>query len=154
MLPTSWTTTFKWKSEGKVAYKANPVESDSNDIIAAVVESNMVGNKSGWVLDTGASRHFCANKNLLDDFKDVAEGECVYMGNQSITGVYDKGYIYLKLASGKTLALNNVLFVPMLRRNLISDALINKVGLKIVLEADKVVLTKNGELICRKGILK
>lgn len=68
------------KSEGKVSYQENLAESD--EVIAAVVfEANMVENKSDWVLDTGASRHFCANQDLFNDFEDVAEGGCVYMGN-------------------------------------------------------------------------
>ena len=55
------------------------------------------------------------------------------MGNQSIAGVFGKRKIFLKLTSGKTLALNNVLYVPSLRRNLVSGALLNKASLKIVL---------------------
>lgn len=63
-----------------------------------------------------------------------------------------KGKIFIKLTSGETLALNNVLYVPSLRRNLISSSLLNKVGLKIVLEADKVIITKNGNFVW-KGYL-
>lgn len=74
------------------------------------------------------------------------------MGNYAIVGVHGKGKILLKLTSGKTLALNNVLYVPEMRRNLVSGALLNKAGLKIVLEYDKVVITRNGEFV-GKGYL-
>ncbi|KAH6794775.1 centromere protein X [Perilla frutescens var. hirtella] len=125
---------------------------ETEDIIAAVVEANLVENKTDWILDTGASRHFCTKKELFHDFEDAGEGECVYMGNSSIAGVLGKGKILLKLTSGKTLSLNNALFVPSMRRNLISGALLNKAGLKIVVESDRVVLTKNGEFV-GKGYL-
>ena len=139
------------KPSGKVANHMNLVE--TNDIIAAVVvETNLVENKVDWVLDTGASRHLCSNKDLFHDFKAVAEGKCVYMGNQSVVGVLDKGKILLKLTFGKTLALNIVLYVPSLCINLVSGALLNKTRLKIVLEANKVVLTRNGEYV-GKGYL-
>ncbi|KAK9667654.1 hypothetical protein RND81_13G002700, partial [Saponaria officinalis] len=119
-----------------------------DDIIAAVaVEANLVANASDWILDTGASRHLCANKELFAEFEETADGKCVYMGNSSSAVITGKGKIFLKLTSGKTLALNNVLYVPTLRRNLASGALLNKAGLKLVFEADKVVMSRKGDFV-------
>ena len=94
------------------------------------------------MLDTGASRHFCANKELLHDFEESTNRECVYMGNSTTAVVMGKGKVLLKLTSGKTLSLNNVFYVPSLRRNLVSGALLNKVGLKLVFEADKIIISR------------
>lgn len=139
------------KPDGQIANHANLAETD--EIIAAVVvEANLAENKSDWILDTGASRHFCTNKDVFHNFEEVGEGECVYMGNSSVAGVLGKGKILLKLTSGKTLCLNNVLYVPSMRRNLISGGLLNKAGLKIVFEADRVVLTRNRDFV-GKGYL-
>ncbi|KAL0423341.1 UNVERIFIED_CONTAM: hypothetical protein Sradi_0868900 [Sesamum radiatum] len=112
-----------------------------------VVEANLMENKTDWILDTGASKHFYSNKELFQDFQEAHDGECVFMDNSTTAGVLGKGKIFLKLTSGKTLALIDVLYVPSLRRNLISGSLLNKVGLKIVLEADKVIITKNGDFV-------
>lgn len=109
-------------------------------------------NKTDWVLDTSASRHLCANKELFHDFEEVADGECVYVGNSTTAGVMGKGKILLKLTFGKTLAVSNVLYVPSLRRNLVCDALLNKAGLKLVFEADKIVISHIGDFV-RKGYL-
>ncbi|KAL0461375.1 UNVERIFIED_CONTAM: Retrovirus-related Pol polyprotein from transposon RE2 [Sesamum latifolium] len=118
---------------------------ETEEITAVVVvEANLVENKTDWILDTGASKHFCSNKELFQDFKEAANGECVFMGNSATVGVLEKGKVLLKLTSEKTLDLQDVLYVPSLRRNLISGSLLNKVGLKIVLEADKVIITRNG----------
>ncbi|KAL0454850.1 UNVERIFIED_CONTAM: hypothetical protein Slati_0824200 [Sesamum latifolium] len=114
-------------------------------IVAVVVEANLVENKTDWILDTGASRHFCSNKELFKELQEAHDGECVFMGNSTTAGVLGKGKVFLKLTFGKILALNDVLYVPSLRRNLISGSLLNKAGLKIVLEADKVIITKNGD---------
>ncbi|KAK9668837.1 hypothetical protein RND81_13G090100 [Saponaria officinalis] len=123
----------------KKTVEANVAVTD--DVIAAVVvEANMVGNAAEWVLDTGASKHLCANKGLFAEFEEVADGDCVYMGNSTSALITGKDKIFLKLTSGKTLALTNVLFVPSLHRNLVSGALLNKAGLKLVFEADKVVM--------------
>lgn len=44
-------------------------------------------NKTDWILDTGASRHLCSNKELFHKLEDVAEGEYVFMGNSTAAGV-------------------------------------------------------------------
>ncbi|XP_074313845.1 uncharacterized protein LOC141649042 [Silene latifolia] len=69
------------------------------------------------------------------------------MGNSSIVTVQGKGRVLPNLASGKTLELNNVLHVPDIRRNLLSDSLLNKAGVKLTIESDKLVLTKNGNFV-------
>ena len=135
----------------KKTAESNLVETDEI-ISAVVVEANLVGNVADWVLDTGASRHLCADKGVFADFEEVAAGECVYMGNSSSAEIKGKGKILLKLTSGKTLALKNTLYVPSLRRNLVSGALLNKAGLRLVFEADKVVMSRNGEFV-GKGYL-
>ncbi|KAE8670806.1 hypothetical protein F3Y22_tig00112079pilonHSYRG00011 [Hibiscus syriacus] len=120
------------------------VEEDDEFIVAVVSEVNLVENSSEWVVDTGASKHFCARKEFFTEFEDGNSGERVYMGNSSSSEVLGKGKVLLKLTSGKTLALNNALYVPALRRNLISGGLLNKAGIKLVFEADKLVLSRNG----------
>ncbi|TYK00105.1 ty1-copia retrotransposon protein [Cucumis melo var. makuwa] len=60
--------------------------------------------------------------------EDTMNGERVFMGNSVTAKVLGKG------------------------RNLISGSLLNQVGLKIVLESDKVILTKNGDFV-DKGYL-
>ncbi|XP_057248974.1 uncharacterized protein LOC130590516 [Beta vulgaris subsp. vulgaris] len=84
--------------------QANLVESD--DIVDVVVaEANPIENNSDWILDTGTLRHFCSNKDLLHDFQDATEGECVYMDNAATAGVLGQGKVTLKFTSGKTLSL-------------------------------------------------
>ncbi|KAA0063949.1 ty1-copia retrotransposon protein [Cucumis melo var. makuwa] len=141
----------KGRPSQKPTPQANLAEQDS-EIIAAIVEANLIENKTDWILDTRASRHFCTNRELLHDYEDTADKECVFMGNSATAGVIGKGKVILKLTSGKNLSLSNVLYVPSLRRNLVSGSLLNRAGLKIVLEGDKVVLTKNGDFV-GKGYL-
>ena len=62
----------------------------------------------------------------------------------------------LKLTSGKTLALNDMLHVPNIRANLVSIALLGKVGVKVSFEFDKIVMTKNNIFVvkgfCNQGL--
>ena len=52
----------------------NIAETEDNEIICAVttLEANLVHNLREWILDSGVSRHFCANKELMIDFEDIA----------------------------------------------------------------------------------
>ena len=128
------------KKEGQSDVQANLAEGNEV-IVVVVVEANLLANKIGWLLDTGASRHFCANKELLHDFEESTDRECIYIGDSTTDVVMGKGKVLLKLTSRKTLFLNNVLYFPSLRRNLVSGALLNKVGLNLVFESDKIIIS-------------
>jgi hypothetical protein len=70
----------------------------------------MVTNVNKWVVDSGATRHICANKDDFTFYTAVGDGEkLVYLGDSRTAPVAGKGKVLLKLASGKTLALTDVL---------------------------------------------
>ena len=69
------------------------------------------------------------------------------MGNHNATKVVRKGSVELKFTSEEKLTLLNVFHVPDLKKNLVSVNLLCKKGFKVVLESDKVVITKNGVFV-------
>jgi len=92
---------------------------------------------------------------------NLGKQKCVYLlhkcgGWRRTTPILGKGNVLLKPTSGKTLALNDVLHVPSIRVNLISVALLSKVGVKVSFEFDKIVMTKNnvfvGKGYCDQGL--
>ncbi|KAL6350152.1 hypothetical protein AAG906_004091 [Vitis piasezkii] len=88
-----------------------------------------------------------ANMAEFENFVVIESGEKLYMGNVSSSMVEDKGDVVLNLTSGKKLTLMDVLFVPEIRKNLVSASLLNKKGFKLVFESDKHVLTKSGTFV-------
>ena len=66
-----------------------------------------------------------------------------------------KRKILLKLTSGKVLVLSDKLHVPDIHWNLVSISLLGKVGVKIIFNYDKIVLTTNnvfvGKGYCNQG---
>ena len=129
-----------------------------DDIIVVVVsQANMVTNSKNWVVDSGATRHICANRDAFTSYTPVRDDEnVVYLGDSHIAQVLGKGKVMLKLTSGKTLALSDVLHVPNIRTNLISIALLGNVGVKVSIEYDRIVMTKNnifvGKGFCNQGL--
>lgn len=69
------------------------------------------------------------------------------MTNSTIENILNKGKIFLKLTSKKTLALNDVLYVSSFCRNLVSGSLLMKAGLKIIFMENMIVISRNGEFV-------
>jgi len=61
--------------------------------------------------------------------------------------VLDKGKVLLRFTSGKFLCLNNVLYVPSLRRNLVSGSLLDIAGFEVNQKTGKVMILRNGVFI-------
>ena len=103
-----------------------------------------------------ATRHICTNRNMLAEYEEVNDGENVFLGDARTTKVVGKGKVVLKLTSGKNLILNAILHVPDMRRNLVSGFLLNKAGLKLVFESNKLVLSCNEDFVgkgfCHEGL--
>ncbi|KAI5416366.1 hypothetical protein KIW84_041435 [Lathyrus oleraceus] len=66
------------------------------------------------------------------------------MGNEVRSKVVGTGSVELNFTSGKKVTLVNVLDVPDMNRNLVSEDLLGKPGIKFVYESGKLILTCNG----------
>ena len=112
------------------------------DLCVTVSEVNSVGSNSReWWIDTGATRHVCFDKTIFSSFKVFNADEMLYMGNSATSNIEGEGTVILKMTSDKHLTLKNVLYVPDIRKNLVSGSLLNKHDFRIVIESDKVILT-------------
>ncbi|XP_074323850.1 uncharacterized protein LOC141660760 [Apium graveolens] len=91
--------------------------------------------------------------NMVDHiFKEMGDIDlCATISEVNLVGsnpptsiIESEGTVILKMTSGKNLKLKNVLYVPDIHKNLVSRSLLNKHGFRIVIESDKVVLSKSG----------
>ncbi|KAH9672197.1 hypothetical protein KPL70_017637 [Citrus sinensis] len=150
---------FKKKKEEVNSHKANVIENKSEEICAMVsemqigmiTETNMAETKSyDWWLDSGATIHVCNDKKFFLSYKEETEGQMVLIGNNNAAIVAGKGVVEINFTSGKKVTLYNVFHVPSVRKNLISASCMCKHGLKIVLEGNTCIVSKNG-LFVGKG---
>ena len=93
---------------------------------------------------------------MFTEYEEVNDGETVFLGDARTTKVVGKGKVILKLTSGKSHAVNDVLHVLDMRRNLVSGFLLNKARLKLVFESNKLVLSHNEDFVgkgfCHGGL--
>ncbi|KAH9669148.1 retrovirus-related pol polyprotein from transposon TNT 1-94-like protein [Citrus sinensis] len=112
-------------------------------------ESNLVDVPSDtWWLDTGATINIT---NSLQEFKsrrEPNEGELiVHMGNGVTTKVESIGVVRLHLATCYVLDLLDRVYIPSIRRNLISVSILDRYGYTFHFGDRKVYLFRNSELV-------
>ncbi|CAM8992948.1 unnamed protein product [Rhodiola kirilowii] len=74
-----------------------------------------------WWIDSGANKHVCKDRHSFMTSETVKEGAVLYMGNESTAPIIGQGTVVLEFSSGKPLELLNVLHVPLIRKNLVSQ---------------------------------
>ena len=105
-----------------------------------------ISQNTSWWIDTGDNVHVCADISMFSSYQ-VARDCSVLMGNGSHASVRGVGTVDLKFTSGKIVQVKNVQHVPSINKNLVSDSLLCRDGFKIVLESNKVVVSKHGLFI-------
>ena len=74
----------------------------------------------------------------------------IYLVDSRTTKVLGK--VVIKLTTGKSLQLNDVLYISTVRANLIFVALLVKAGIKVSFKSYKIIMTTNN-IFCGKGLL-
>ncbi|KAJ9565193.1 hypothetical protein OSB04_001159 [Centaurea solstitialis] len=100
-----------------------------------------------WWVDSGATCHVCKNLQWFKNFKPIEDGSLLKMGNVATEPIKGLGSVNLVFTSGNCLLLCNVLYVPGLRKNLLSGIVLNNCGYKQVMESDKYILSKHGTFV-------
>ena len=107
------------------------ITKDVSDINLTIIisEVNLVGsNPKEWWIDIGATCHVCLNKKMFSTFELTEIGEKVYMGNSATSKIKGQGKLVLKITYGKEVTLKKVLYVPEIRKNLVSGSLLSSHG--------------------------
>ncbi|GJW56941.1 zinc finger, CCHC-type containing protein [Tanacetum coccineum] len=100
-----------------------------------------------WWVDLRATVHVCKDRCWFKTYKSLNDGSILHIGNESTALVHRCGCVDLRLSSRKVVSLFNVLHVPNIRKNLVSNSVLNNCGYKQVTESSKFVLSKHGVFI-------
>lgn len=101
-----------------------------------------------WVLDSGSSIHVCSRKDYFDEFEQ-SRG-FVSLGDGSTCGVKGVGKIKLKLSTGRVCILDDVRYVPSMRKNLISLSRVASNGYVVSIVGGAMEVSRNGMMILKE----
>lgn len=104
------------------------------------------GQPSRWVLDTGASRHMTADKNILLNPRPIDEEITITFGNGGTGKATACGDVLLHI-SGTTFRLMDVLYIPETTENLISIRHATNRGLDFKFCADRCEISYGGKIV-------
>ena len=110
-------------------------------MIAAVASEVNTVNIIEQKMDKKATRHICSSKKLFLNYKEVIDGPSTNLEDAHTTLLAGQRKILLKLTSGNSLALKFALHAPHIRRNLVYESSLNKVG--TMFDASKLVVNYN-----------
>uniref|UniRef100_A0A2N9EG19 Reverse transcriptase Ty1/copia-type domain-containing protein n=1 Tax=Fagus sylvatica TaxID=28930 RepID=A0A2N9EG19_FAGSY len=105
---------------------------------ALVIESP----PTSWWVDSAVTRHIARNHELFIDLKEKQLGKHrVYMGNNTYSDVLGEGRCKFSIGDS-VIVLNNVLYVPSVRRNLTSVPVLDEKGFEVKMKSGRVFISK------------
>jgi len=96
-----------------------------------------------WLIDNGASRHFTGYKEVPHNLIEKETNLEIVLGDNMKYPVKGVGNVSLKLNQGNTIHLQDVLYVPNLKKNLVSISTMEYKGYKVTFSDGKVCVWKN-----------
>ncbi|XP_028097311.1 uncharacterized protein LOC114297141 [Camellia sinensis] len=109
---------------------------------------------NAWWIDSAATRYIVQNKDMFVEFTEKKVGEHkIYMGNNSYSDVLGIGNCQFSINETSIVlhdVLHNVLYVPSIRRNLISISVLTQKGFEINFRFNTVLIKKESVLV--KGV--
>lgn len=118
---------------------------DSADVLIVSTHED----KEKWVMDSGCSYHMTSVKSFFKDLKMQDLGS-VKLGDDRPCRVLSSGSVALKMNNGSTIVLQDVRYIPDLKRSLLSLATLEKTGYHVSLKDGKAKVSK-GYLVVLYG---
>ena len=95
-----------------------------------------------WLIDSGASRHITGFKEALSDMVERDTNLEIILGDNATYPVKGTGTVTLHLSQGQVLRLQDVLYVPKLKKNLVSVSAMEDKGFNVTFSDGKVLMWK------------
>uniref|UniRef100_A0A803PS03 Retrovirus-related Pol polyprotein from transposon TNT 1-94 n=1 Tax=Cannabis sativa TaxID=3483 RepID=A0A803PS03_CANSA len=121
---------------------------DSADVLVVSCEDS----GGEWILDSGCSFHMTPNKDLFTHFEESSVGT-VLLGNNKACKIIGTGTVNMKMHDGIIRSVQNVRYVPDLKRNLLSIGKFDNHGYTVKIDKGTLNISR-GSLVVVRGRLK
>ena len=133
----------QWEEE---EIKKDEDSSDEYVLISTLTGSVSLGNDT-WMIDSGSSKHMIGFKESLSCLEQKESPHKVMLGDDSQYPIKGLGEASYKLDSEKPMKMKDVLYVPGLKKNLLSISSLDKKGFKVAFVDGKVLMWTKGKII-------
>jgi hypothetical protein len=106
--------------------------------------STSIVTRSAWYLDNGALCHMTEARELFNSLTKKDSGIHVELGDDAKYAVKVEGTILFQLESGGLLEAHDVLYVPWLKKNLLSVSVMEDRGFAIMFKKGQVLIRTEG----------
>ncbi|KAD3641560.1 hypothetical protein E3N88_30784 [Mikania micrantha] len=133
------------KGKGQSSNSENEGSLDGYDSADVLDVTNVVSG-SEWVLDSGCSFHMTPCKEYFKDLSSQDLGT-VHLGDNRPCQVKGLGTVSFKLSNGSLIELQEVRYIPELKRNLISLGMFESNGYHVAMKDGKVKVIKGSMVV-------
>lgn len=134
------TRTENYRSSRNQRYDNNVVETQSKYfLVSALSSSSHADSCDSSLVDSGASRHFTGYKEVLSNLVERETDLKIVLRDNSTYPIKGSGYVSFYLDQGKTLTLQEVLYVPSLKKNIMPVSSLEDKRMKVAFINGKVL---------------
>ena len=101
-------------------FKREKADSDEEYVLISALTCTISHGSNDWLVDSGASKHMTENKESFVNMSEHEFPHKVKLGHDYQYRIKGSGEASYKLDSGKSLKMKDVLYVPRLKKNLLS----------------------------------
>jgi hypothetical protein len=132
------------ESKRKQKSPSNERENKKKYYLVSALSSTVIIGPKTWLVDSGASKHMTWYKETLLDFKTKSFVEQIEVGDDKCYKIEGVGSISFRLEFGARLHVDEVLYVPGLKKNLLSVATLEDKGYWVIFKDMNELLWANG----------
>jgi len=128
--------------ESRKRQKGSPSEKEKRKeyYLITALSGSLTTSQDTWFVDSGKSKHMTGYKDILFDFKKRAFSDQVELGVDRSYRIEGVGSISFQLESESILHINEVLYVPGLKKNILSVATLEDKGYWVTFMERKTLL--------------
>ena len=105
--------------------------SDEEYVLISALTRTISHGSNDWLIDSGASKHMMGFKESFVKLSEHESPHKVKLGDDYQYPIKGSGESSYKLDSGKSMKMKDVLFVPILKKNLLSISALDGKGIRV-----------------------
>jgi hypothetical protein len=124
-----------------------PMKMIKDHVLISALSGSVSSGEDTWLIDSSASKHMTGKKNTLSCISEKKFSQKVTLGDDyqyPIKGIGESNY---KLDSENSITMKDVLYVPGLKKNLLSISTLDKKGYRVAFIDAEVFMWAKGETL-------